>query len=229
MLSFMRIWLLLAVLTWNGYFLSEHKAIPLYVDLLAITAIIGRLLWHKFGMPHFFAKHPPVLSYFPLAYGMVLTEELYAALVNNIDEGYNTSLYLVRIGQFWTFNLLAFSGVIIALFLLHHFRLMRRAELTVLASLFGIYAEHAYQYLFTNPIVFVVYAPVTVFIYYLIFIPALSVLPLGGVRAIHPLLRYLISIVLIIALSIPFVLVIERLRTLHPSYFPPCAMIACSK
>jgi hypothetical protein len=221
----LRLLVMFAVLTWNGYFLSQHSSVPLSFDLIAITAIVGRLLWHKFGMPHFFAEHPPIVSYFPIAYGMMFTEQLYEALVKNIDEGYTTALYMVRVGQFWAYYAFAFSGVIIALFLLHHYRYMRRAELVVLATLYGIYAEHAYVYLYTKPILFLVFAPIALFIYYFIFEPPLSVLPDKPLRSIHPLVRYTMSVVLILVLSIPFMLIVDSLRTHYPVYFPPSSMI----
>ncbi len=220
-----KIWLFISLIIWNIYFFSIGNALPLYVDLLAISFYLGTYVWKKWDLGTLTAILPRTLFYFTVAYGMVLFEEVIAALINNLNEGFSISLFIIRIGQFWAFNVLAFSGIIIAMYICNKFRILGNRELLVLAALFGIFAEHVLVQ--GNFIVILVYAPITMFIYYMIYLPSISLLEHKEIRNTHWLFRYVVSIVLVFVLSTPFVAALSQLRKNSPEYFPPCSMIWC--
>ena len=49
---------------------------------------------------------------------MVLFEEIYAAFANHLNEGFSLPVFGVRVLQFWAFNIIAFSGLILAFYIL---------------------------------------------------------------------------------------------------------------
>lgn len=226
LLKFFKVWLLIALILWNIYFFALGNVMPLYIDLLALSFYLGRYVLSRIDFSLLTEKLPKILLYFLAAYGMVLFEEVIAALINNINEGFSLDLFFIRVLQFWFFNVLGFSGVIIAMFLCSHFRLLEKREFIVLIALFGIYAEHVFAQ--GNPIVILVYAPVTIFTYYLIYSPAISLLEKREARKMNRLLRYLISAFIVFILSVPFVITISELRQNFPGLFPTCDMISCN-
>jgi hypothetical protein len=204
----------------------QKNIIFLYTDLLFLTIFFINKKWKTRTLPSWFYTQK-YTSYFIVSYAMVLLEEFYAALVNNLFEGFSLSLFIVRIGQFWAFNLLAFSGLIIGVALTHKLLNIKKAELVCFASLFGIFAEHVYT---TNSIVFVVYAPIVIFVYYLIFSPGIFFLPekeYKDTKKLVNVFHYLILLLLVAVVSTLFLLVLSEMRRSTPELFPPCSMIPC--
>lgn len=220
-----KIWLVVGLILWNWYWFYIENPMPVYVDLLIVIVYLGKFLWEKYKLNTLTARYPIALVYFVSAYFMVLFEETLAALTWSLIEGFSLGLFIVRIGQFWAFNVIVFSGVIIGMYMCNRFRLLGKKELFVLIALFGTYAEHLYTQ--GSPVVFFVYAPIVMLIYYLIFSPAITVLPLREIRTIHPFFRYMCSLIIVGIISLPFVIVLAELRKNNPHYFPPCAMINC--
>jgi hypothetical protein len=225
LLKIYKVWLVIGLIIWHIFFFSQGNALPLYTDLLIVFTYFARKLWRTWDLSTTVKRYPTLLVYGTLAYGMVIIEETIAALINNINEGFNVGLFIIRTGQFNAFNLLGFSGIIIGLYLLNRLRILNKRESVVLIALFGIYAEHVYT---QSPIIFLVYAPIVMYIYYLIFMPAVSILKEESTRSIHKVVRYVLSGILVFVLSMPFVGIIMVLREHHPEYFPPCKMINCT-
>lgn len=223
-----KIWLVIGLILWNVYFISIGNPMPIYVDLLIVIVYLGKFLWKKYKLDTCTAKYPIALVYFVSAYFMVLFEETLAALTWSLKEGFSLGLFTVRIGQFWAFNVLAFSGVIIAMYVSNRLRIIERKELMVMIAFFGIYGESAYLLGGVSGfIIFMVYTPIVMLIYYLIFSPAIAVLPAKEIRIMHPVRRYVSVAILIFLFSVPFIMGLSELRKNNPDYFPPCSMIDC--
>lgn len=223
-------WLVAGLILWNVYFLSQKNFLPLYVDMLLVTMFVLHKLYAAHKLPEFVYKITGYIPYLFVAYGMVLLEEVYAGIVNYMNEAVKQVDLGTRILQFWSFNLIVFSGLIICGVFLHKLRILTKKELTILASLFGIFAEHVWVFVYSNLIIFFVYAPVVILIYYLIFAPAIHFLPeISELRPWGRFKRYTISILLVYLFSIPFVVILSGLRTSVPDAFPPCSMIPCGE
>ncbi len=222
-------WLYIGLTIWNVYFFANGNALPLYADLLILIMYILNRAWKANKFPRWWYTHRGYLPYFLIALGMVLLEETLAGLINNINEGFAIPLFLTRVGQFWAFNLLAFAGLIFALAFIHKLRLLTKKESVLLVSLFGIYAEHVYMFIVSNFLIFLVYAPLVIFIYYLIFAPSLYFLSGEEIhtRSWPQIIRYVVAVVLVFCMSLPFIGALSKLRATHPDNFPPCSMIAC--
>ncbi len=222
------IWLGIGLILFHGYFLYIGSFIWLYSDSLFLIVYLLRYFWRKEKLPKFFYESLGWKRYLIAAYGMVLLEEMLAALVNNLDEGFSFTLYNLRVLQFWAFNLLAFSGLIFGVLFLFRKRLLSKKELIILTSLFGLWSEHQFALIFVNPIAVLVYAPIVVAIYYVIFTPAITLLgEQGSLNNLHKFARYSIGVIVIFICSVPFMIILAYLRTHFPDIFPPCSMIAC--
>src|SRR5262249_52107706 len=150
-------------------------------------------------------------------------EETFAALVNNLAEGFSPGLYLLRVGQFWASNVLAFTGLIVAWYLLPRLTRFGRREMFFLAGLFGLYAEHAINLLPQgNALAFALTAPLIIFVYGLILAPAQLSAPDGALpaRRLPWPLRYPLALLLPLLLSIPPIIALTVLRARFPGLFP---------
>jgi hypothetical protein len=115
------------------------------------------------------------------------------------------------------------------MFFLFRTRLMNKKELIVFSSLFGLYSEHLLPNIITSPVVFLVYAPIVLAVYYVIFKPGITFLPDDvELRTTNTFIRYILSCFVVYIFSIPFILVLSYLRLHYPDVFPPCNMIPCS-
>ncbi len=191
-----------------------------------------------FGLPLFFFREKVTtllkgwkinqhVKFFLLGYGMVLLEEIFAALFNNLGEGFNTWLYLQRIGQFWLFNIFAFTGLIFAAWFLFNRIQYSFGEMFCLAGLTGLYAERVIFLLPAQPQVFVVFAPIMLFTYGLILSPALMSVETQPRRTFPFLLRIALMLLAWYLFSQPPVALLMVLRNAYPFLFPPCQFIPC--
>lgn len=227
---YLQAWLFFSLLLFHIIFFAQKNVIPLYVDLLTLTVYAGYRAWKAGYIPHYFLSPKNYTPYFIVMFGMVLLEEFYAALVNSIQEGFIFSLFIVRIGQFWAFNILIFSGAIIGLYLSHKYRFIIKKEAVIFVTIMGLYTEKVYVHFFSNPLVFVIYAPVILFIYYIIFAPGVLLLKEDDpvtLRGYPRVIRYIVTLLIIILVSIPFMGITKTLREQKPNLFPPCSMIPC--
>jgi hypothetical protein len=90
-----------------------------------------------------------------------------------------------------------------------------------LAGLFGLFSEHTYAVLPANPLAFVLFAPLVIFIYGLILSPALLSMP--HPPRYHPswLIRYPLAFLTPFVCSLPPLFVLNALRARYPDWFPP--------
>lgn len=165
-------------------------------------------------------KAPALAKFLLLGYGAVLLEEIFAALANNFSEGFSFPLYILRIGQFWAFNILAFTGFIIGWYLLYKHINFSKREVFYLAGIWGLYAEHTYASLLTNPLGFILFFAPTMLAYGVISMPAVMSIE-SGTRIIKPLPKYLLTFAVLFVCTILPLLLLLTLRESHPGFFPP--------
>jgi hypothetical protein len=160
-----------------------------------------------------------------LGYAMVLAEEVVAAFVNNLSEGFTLRLFAVRVLQFWALNIFAFTGLILAWAWMSRWLMFSRRERFYLSGLFGLYAERTIFVAFSNPLAFLFFAPLEILTYGLILTPAqLSVPAQGSMKSLR-VLRYAASLLLPLLVSVPFVVALTVLRAHFPWAFPPTKFV----
>jgi hypothetical protein len=153
---------------------------------------------------------------------MVLIEEIFAALVNHLTEGFSWPLFLQRIGQFWALNLFTFTGFFVGWYLLARFVGYSRVEMFFLGGCFGLFSE---RIIFLLPqgqfLQFVLFTPLMIFTYGLILTPA--TLSLGDLRRprLNWLLRYPLAFLVPFLCSLPPLGALLALRENFPDWFPP--------
>jgi hypothetical protein len=221
------VWGLIGLVFWGLYItFVSYSAQFLYFCIWTVGA--GVTLWvFRDGLRVRLqgSKVKSVPRYILLGYAMVLSEEIVAAFVNNLSKGFSPHLFAIRILQFWAFNLLAFSGWIIAWSWMSRWFLFSLRERFYLSGLWGLYAEKTIFYLFTNPLAFFFTAPLEMLTYGIILAPAnLGVPAAGSVRSLR-WVRYAAAFVLPYLLSLPFLALLIFLRMNFPWAFPPLKFI----
>jgi|CXWL01.1.fsa_nt_gi hypothetical protein len=172
-------------------------------------------------------RAPDWLKFFLLAYGMVLFEETFSALFNHLSEGFNFWIFIQRIGQFWAFNVLAFTGLILATWLLYSRVQFTQWEMFCLIGFTGLFSERIIYLLPNELIGFLTFAP-TIFIFYgFILSPALMSMKLPPRRVLHPVLKYALMLLAWTLLSQPPGWLLASLRIAFPVLFPSCDFIPC--
>lgn len=222
------VWAVIGLVFWGLYIaFVSYSAQFLYFYIWTVGA--GLTLWvfrDRLRVRLQSSKGRPVRRYVLLGYAMVLSEEIVAAFVNNLSEGFSPHLFAIRILQFWAINLLAFSGWIIAWSWMSRWFLFSLRERFYLSGLWGLFAEKTIFYLFTNPLAFFFTAPLEMLTYGIILAPAnLSVPAAGSMKSLR-WARYAAAFVLPYLLSLPFLGVLVVLRTLFPWAFPPLKFIS---
>jgi len=167
------------------------------------------------------------IKFFLLAYGVVLLEEIFAALLNNMSEGFSVWLFFQRVGQFWFFNILAFTGLIFAVWFLYNRFEYSFAEMFSLVGLTGVYSERIIFYIPAEWQVFIVFAPIVVFTYGLILSPAMLSVEVGSRKRLNLLLRFTLMLGAWYLFSQVPVFLLSILRGNYPFLFPPCQFIPC--
>lgn len=172
---------------------------------------------------------PPLPKYILIVYIMVVTEEILAATFNHLSEGYDPALHLVRIGQFCLFNVLAFSGAILATgFMFTRYR-FSFVQMFCVVGLFGQFSEKLVFHLFSgaeNAIAALVLMPLNFWIYGIIFMPALLLAEgCDGRKDMHWGMRFPLLIFLMFAGSVIFVSVLMYSRSVSPELYPPYKFI----
>jgi hypothetical protein len=226
-------WLVVALAFW-GWYLAFHQFIPqfLYYDL--IFGLVGLPLWlnrRRAAQALQAWRLNPTVKFLLLGYGMVLLEEVFAAFANHLSEGFSLPLLILRIGQFWALNVLAFTGLIVGWALLMARIGFSHAEAFWLIGLWGLYAEHTIALLPGNPLAFLLIAPLNIFVYGLILAPAVLSRPqksgaVAPTRRLPWIARYPLALLLPFICSILPVALLVALRTHVPGVFPPRKFIA---
>lgn len=161
-----------------------------------------------------------VLRFFFAGYIMVLLEEILAALVNNLYEGFTPSVFTERILQFWAFNIFAFSGLFVAWFFLRRHFLYNNKEVFYITGIFGIYVELLSKGI-GDVFSLALLAIPMIFVYGLIVTPMMLVAMPGEKRITNRVARYILPLMFIFICSIPFIFTLSKLRCAHPDAFPP--------
>ncbi len=223
----MLVWLILGFIFWTIYIsIIEFSYQILYFYF--IIFFIGLPIWiHrdkiKYKLENW--KLNKLTKFLILGYGTVLFEEVFAALFNHLSEGFNFILYLQRIGQFWAFNIFAFTGFYFAwYFLLKRYKYSYK-EVFFVAGVLGLFAEGVIYGIFANPLYVFFMTPIMIFVYGLmITLPMLSI-GLAGKKELHPLIKYPLSLLVMFLFSIIPILILQLLRTRYPWLFPPIEFV----
>jgi hypothetical protein len=217
-------WLIVALIFW-GWYLSAIAFVPQFLYPFLWLGLVGLPIWfwrRQLAVRLRAWRFAGFLKFMILGYLMVLIEEVFAALVNHLSEGFSWPLFVERVGQFWALNLFTFTGLFVGWYLLARFIGYSRVEMFFLGGCFGLYSERIIFLLPEGQLVqFILFAPLIIFTYGLILTPAmLSLGELRKPRLIWPL-RYPFSFLIPFLCSIPPVVLLQTLRASFPDWFPP--------
>jgi hypothetical protein len=171
---------------------------------------------------------PKWLKYFSLAYSMVMMEEVFAALFNHLSEGINIFLLFQRITQFWAFNLIAFTGLILSTWILYNKFNYSFSEAFILVGIIGLISEKIFFLLPGELLHFLIFAPITMMTYGIILTPALLSIGATTRPKLPIIIRAVIFIVIWFLFSIIPIQILIALRNAFPVLFPPCQFISCT-
>ena len=221
-------WALISIPFWCGYTLfgGGYTPFPLYFSLW--LGGVGAIVWFfrqrlAGTLQHW--RRSNCFKFLVLGYGMVLLEEIFAALSNHLSEGFQLLVFIERIGQFWALNIFAFTGFIVAWYVLISRVEYTNREVFYLSGAWGIFAEHVYRALFTNPPAFLLIAALEILTYGLLITPAMLSMAPRGQRHIPRLWKYLITYSLLFVCSLAPVAILILLRTHFAYLFPPTKFI----
>ena len=225
-LKFLIIYLFISLLYFSWHtFTVQFEYTNLYFMFMIL--IIGLPLFIFRKSISNFIKHISMnnfYTYLLLGYGMVLLEEIFAALFNHLNEGFSLTLFIVRILQFWAFNIFAFTGLIVGIYLFSRYLKFSKIELIFIVGLWGLFAEKTYTLIFANIIAFMVWAPIMITVYGIIMTPAINSIKHEG-KINLPIIKYIIIFLGIFLLSIIPILILSYLRLNFPFIFPPVNFI----
>lgn len=209
---------------WILYSLANASILPGAFYYVVWIGGFGGLLWNYRAAVEKalqrWALHP-LLKFLLLGYGAVLLEEILAAFSNNLTEGFSLPLFLLRISQFWAFNILAFTGLIVGWYVLLRYVRFSRREVFYLSGAWGVYAEHLYVHAFTNPIAFACLLLPTIFTYGVIMAPAMMSVRSSGTQTFPAFIKYCIAFTTIFTCSLLPTGLLLYLRASYPGIFPP--------
>jgi hypothetical protein len=217
------VWLIVALIFW-GWYLAVVAFVPQFLYSYLWLGLVGLPVWRwRRTLARLLQswRFPGFLRFMALGYLMVLIEEIFAALVNHLSEGFSWPLFLQRIGQFWALNLFTFTGFFVGWYLLARFIGYSRVETFFLGGCFGLYSERVIFLLPGQPLQFILFAPLIIFTYGLILTPAM--LSLNNLRKplLLWLLRYPLAFLIPFLCSLPPVVLLQSLRASFPDWFPP--------
>lgn len=172
----------------------------------------------------------PRLALFAIVgYLMVLFEESIVGAVHAITEGLTLSSLIERVGEFWLFNIFAFTGFIFAWYVASRRFPYTRGEIFLLSGVWGLYAEHIFTQFASSPAMAILLILPTMCSYALISAPMLLIFEGRHRSKGGRLRRYAFVVILMLALSLPPIALLKDLRNRFPHAFPPCQYIACDK
>lgn len=221
------VWLVLSFIFWGIYITFFEFIWQLfYYYFIIIFCLFPILIYHKKVIIKLQSlKYPDILKFIILWYTTVLFEETFAALFNHLKEGFHLSLFFERIGQFWLFNIFAFTGFYGAWYFLLKKYTYSYKEIFIISGLWGLFSEKIIYALFANPIYFFFMSSMTIFVYgFMIILPMFS-LKLTEKKILHPLLKYPLTLMLIFLFSFIPMSIVIILRTSYPWLFPPVEFI----
>jgi hypothetical protein len=190
---------------------------------------VGAALWQGRGPVSAGLRRLPVpalLRMGLLGYLGVVAEETLVGVLYASTDGAGVGL---RVGQFISFNLFAFTGIIWGLAIGRRLLALGRHDLFLIAGGWGLFAEGVYRWVFVQPLAGSLLILPTMMVYAVILWPAqASVGPEGSGTRVWPLPLRLVAVwALAFVLSLPPMAMLNHLRTTQPAAFPPCDYIAC--
>jgi hypothetical protein len=217
-------WLIVALIFWAWY-LGAIAFAPQFLYPFLWLGLVGLPVWfwrRPLAVRLRAWRFPGFLKFMALGYLMMLIEEVIAALVNHLSEGFSWPLFVQRVGQFWALNLFTFTGFFLGWYLLARFIGYSRVEMFYLGGCFGLYSERVIFLPLQGQLApFVLFAPLIIFTYGLILTPA--TLSLGEPRKPYLIwpLRYPLAFLIPFLCSLPPVILLQSLRARFPDWFPP--------
>lgn len=220
--SFLLGWIILSVAFWIYYSIYIEFVVQIMYYFIWL-GIIGSLVFIFRDKLRDFVqrKKGGFFLFLGIGYFMVLLEELFAAFLNHLTEGFSFPLFFERVGQFWVFNVFAFTGLFVGLYLLTRKIEYSFLELFFLSGAIGIFSEGIYLIVFSNPLEFFFSAPLIVLTYGLIVTPALWSLSPIYQKRFSSLTRYILGIVVLFVGVVVSGIVVDALRRAWPWIFPP--------
>jgi hypothetical protein len=216
-------WAFVSILFWGIVSASSGITTPFLYSLFWI-GIIGTIVYirrEKIQKRINQWKISPFPKFVLLGYGMVVFEEVFAAFANHVMEGFDLSLFLTRILQFWSFNILAFTGLILAWYFLYTRYDYSFRHGFMLAGAYGLVAEKTYLLFFQNPLTFIFWIPLVFLSYGLILTPSFWATPLRGRKELKGWKKTAAGIVLPLLLAAIISPLIPIFRKMFPDLFPP--------
>jgi hypothetical protein len=123
-----------ALIFWAWY-LAAVALVPQLLYSFLWLGLIGLpvWLWRQGSARRLRAwRFPGFLKFMILGYAMALIEDLFAALINHLSEGFSWPHFLQRIVRFWALNQLTFTCRFVG---------YSRVELFCLGGCFGLYSS----------------------------------------------------------------------------------------
>jgi hypothetical protein len=142
---------------------------------------------------------------------LILVEETIAGVVVNISLVENIDELGALVFQYYANNVFLLPGFIIGWYLLLRRYTYSLKEVFVLVGLFGLFAEKIYIHLMTIPVIGIPLILPTMFTYMAIIAPSLLSLPVFSTRKLPWVFRYVLGLIIPLAISIPFVLIHTKL------------------
>jgi len=162
-----------------------------------------------------------------LGYGAVLVEEIIVAFVHTLGGTFTLPDFLSQVQQFWAFNILAFTGFIIAWYILTRRFSYSIRDIFIVAGVWGLFSEHIFANALSYPVAAALLVLPVMYSYFFIAAPAVVSTPVPTAKTISKPLLYVVSLAIILACSIIPVLVLQQVRERVPRIFPPCEYIPC--
>ena len=207
-----------------------HEAMPLYLVLM-VFVFAPLLQRHQVAIGRWLQSLPgPLLvKFLLLGYAGVIVEETIIGTVHMINEGFNVAEWHERIGQFIAFNLFAFTGLILGLFIIARRYRFHALDGWIIAGAWGLIGERTILAISANPVGSLLLLLPTMAIYSVIVTPALLSLPeeKRGRRDFRAPWRHFTAWALMLVMSIIPMIGLAVLRDQHPDAFPKCEYIPC--
>ncbi|OGZ07717.1 MAG: hypothetical protein A3C93_06520 [Candidatus Lloydbacteria bacterium RIFCSPHIGHO2_02_FULL_54_17] len=227
---FIRIPLVIAVVILNIYFVFIERSFTVLYYVLWLGGVGYFVVQYREAIVFHLRqwKISPLLKFLILGYGAMLAEEFIVGLVHAANEGLSLATLLLRVSQFWAFNVFAFTGFIFGWYFFIRRYSYSLTDIFFISGLWGLFSEHTLSYLSQNPIAAVLLILPTMCTYNLIIAPALFSVAERGTKVVGIAWRYSSTLLLFLVFSIPPMAVLWFLRSTFPDAFPPCEYISCT-
>ena len=173
------------------------------------------------------ARISPFFGFMLLGYAAVLLEETIVGLLHNMTEGFSVEGSLIRIGQFWAFNIPAFTGFLVGWYVVLLRYRYEAQEIFWLAGLWSLYSERTLALAVSSSVGVLLLVLPNVITYNLILAPALVSLDCSTAQETKRWKRLAAMPVACFVASLVPGAVLYGLRHYFPFLFPPCSYISC--